>query len=132
MGTRVDASMVDKWRCIQSPSTVTKCFRRGRWHRTAFHLQRFIQSQEDAWQVLNDLAAVFRGITFWGNDQIYVQADVPQDDVDWVYNVSNVIDGLFTYAGGSYKNRYSSCLCPGPIRRTITAIPLRGSMIRRL
>ncbi|QLK96130.1 host specificity protein J [Escherichia coli] len=111
MGTRVDASMVDKWALYSIAKYCDEMVSDGAGGtEPRFTCNVFIQSQEDAWQVLNDLAAVFRGITFWGNDQIYVQADVPQDDVDWVYNVSNVIDGLFTYAGGSYKNRYSSCL----------------------
>lgn len=111
MGTRVDASMVDKWSLYSIAQYCDEMVSDGAGGtEPRFTCNVFIQSQEDAWQVLNDLAAVFRGITFWGNDQIYVQADVPQDDVDWVYNASNVIDGLFTYAGGSYKNRYSSCL----------------------
>ncbi|EUM30637.1 host specificity protein J [Enterobacter sp. BIDMC 26] len=111
MGTRVDVSMVDKWALYSIAQYCDEMVSDGAGGtEPRFTCNVFIQSQEDAWQVLNDLAAVFRGITFWGNDQIYVQADVPQDDVDWVYNVSNVIDGLFTYAGGSYKNRYSSCL----------------------
>ncbi|MGL4181013.1 phage tail tip fiber protein [Enterobacter ludwigii] len=111
MGTRVDASMVDKWALYSIAQYCDEMVSDGAGGtEPRFTCNVFIQSQEDAWQVLNDLAAVFRGITFWGNDQIYVQADVPQDDVDWVYNVSNIIDGLFTYAGGSYKNRYSSCL----------------------
>lgn len=111
MGTRVDASMVDKWALYSIAQYCDEMVSDGAGGtEPRFTCNVFIQSQEDAWQVLNDLAAVFRGITFWGNDQIYVQADVPQDDVDWVYNSSNVIDGLFTYAGGSYKNRYSSCL----------------------
>lgn len=111
MGTRVDASMVDKWALYSIAQYCDEMVSDGAGGtEPRFTCNVFIQSQEDAWQVLNDLAAVFRGITFWGNDQIYVQADVPQDDVDWVYNASNVIDGLFTYAGGSYKNRYSSCL----------------------
>lgn len=111
MGTRVDASMVDKWALYSIAQYCDEMVSDGAGGtEPRFTCNVFIQSQEDAWQVLNDLAAVFRGITFWGNDQIYVQADVPQDDVGWVYNASNVIDGLFTYAGGSYKNRYSSCL----------------------
>lgn len=111
MGTRVDASMVDKWALYSIAQYCDEMVSDGAGGtEPRFTCNVFIQSQEDAWQVLNDLAAVFRGITLWGNDQIYVQADVPQDDVDWVYNASNVIDGLFTYAGGSYKNRYSSCL----------------------
>ncbi len=111
MGNRVDASMVDKWElyaiaqyCDQSVSDGSG----GTEPR--FTCDVFIQSQQDAYRVLSDLAAVFRGITFWGNSQIFVKADVPQDDVDWVYNASNVIDGMFTYGSGSYKNRYSSCL----------------------
>ena len=111
MGTRLDASMVDKWALYSIAQYCDEMVSDGAGGtEPRFTCNVFIQSQQDAWQVLNDLAAVFRGITFWGNDQIYVQADVPQDDVDWVYNASNVIDGLFTYAGGSYKNRYSSCL----------------------
>jgi predicted phage tail protein len=111
MGTRVDASMVDKWSLYSIAQYCDEMVSDGAGGtEPRFTCNVFIQSQQDAWQVLNDLAAIFRGITFWGNDQIYVQADVPQDDVDWVYNASNVIDGLFTYAGGSYKNRYSSCL----------------------
>ncbi len=61
----------------------------------------FIQSQQDAYTVLKDIAAIFRGITFWGNNQIFINADVPQVDssgnvdVDFVYHAANVIDGMF-------------------------------------
>ena len=55
------------------------------------------------------MAATFRGITYWVNDQLYITADVPQEDVDFVYHAANVVNGLFTYAGGAYKNRYTSC-----------------------
>ncbi|ENF6040055.1 host specificity protein J [Citrobacter amalonaticus] len=111
MGTRVDASMVDKWELYSIAQYCDEKVSDGAGGtEPRFTCNVFIQNQQDAYQVLRDLAAVFRGITFWGNEKIYVQADVPQTDVDWVYNASSVIDGLFTYAGGSYKNRYSSCL----------------------
>ncbi|MDC3536135.1 hypothetical protein, partial [Escherichia coli] len=80
---RVDASMVDKWALYSIAQYCDEMVSDGAGGtEPRFTCNVFIQSQEDAWQVLNDLAAVFRGITFWGNDQIYVQADVPQDDVD--------------------------------------------------
>lgn len=111
MGTRVDSSMVDKWDLYSIAQYCDEKVSDGAGGtEPRFTCNVFIQNQQDAYQVLRDLAAVFRGITFWGNEKIYVQADVPQTDVDWVYNVSNVIDGLFTYGGGSYKNRYSSCI----------------------
>lgn len=110
MGNRVDATMIDKWQLYTIAQYCDEMVSDGAGGtEPRFTCNVYIQSQQDAYTVLKDIAAVFRGITFWGNDQIYVKADVPQDDVDFVYHSSNVIDGLFTYAGGSYKNRYTSC-----------------------
>ncbi|MDU5779218.1 MAG: host specificity protein J [Pantoea sp.] len=110
MGTRVDASMIDKWELYSIAQYCDQMVSNGAGGlEPRFTCNVYIQNQQDAYNVLKDIAAIFRGITFWGNDQIYVKADVPQDDVDFVYHASNVIDGLFTYAGGSYKNRYTSC-----------------------
>ena len=110
MGNRVDATMIDKWELYAIAQYCDQMVPNGSGGtEPRFTCNVYIQSQQDAYNVLKDIAAIFRGITFWGNDQIYVKADVPQDDVDFVYHASNVIDGLFTYAGGSYKNRYSSC-----------------------
>lgn len=111
MGSRIDASMVDKWELYEIARYCDELVSDGAGGtEPRFTCNVFIQSQQDAYTVLNDLAAVFRGITFWGNEQLFVKADVPQDDVDWVYTASNVINGEFNYAGGSYKKRYSSCL----------------------
>ncbi|MQB55036.1 DUF1983 domain-containing protein [Rahnella sp. RcJ3] len=111
MGGRVDATMIDKWELYSIAQYCDEPVSNGvGGTEPRFTCNVFIQSQQDAYTVLRDLAAVFRGITFWGNDQIFVRADVPQDDVDFTYHSANVVDGLFTYAGGSYKNRFSSCL----------------------
>ncbi len=111
MGTRVDAGMIDKWELYAIAQYCDQKVSNGAGGtEPRFTCNVYIQSQQDAYTVLSDLAAIFRGITFWGNDQIYVRADVPQDEVDFTYHASNVIDGLFTYGGGSYKNRYSSAL----------------------
>ena len=110
MGNRVDATMIDKWELYAIAQYCDQKVSDGAGGtEPRFTCNVFIQSQQDAYTVLKDIAAVFRGITFWGNDQIFVNADVPQDDVDFVYHCSNVVDGLFTYGGGSYKNRYTSC-----------------------
>ncbi|WP_454833565.1 host specificity protein J [Rahnella aceris] len=110
MGGRVDATMIDKWELYSIAQYCDEPVSNGAGGtEPRFTCNVFIQSQQDAYTVLRDLAAVFRGITFWGNDQIFVRADVPQDDVDFTYHSANVVDGLFTYAGGSYKNRFSSC-----------------------
>lgn len=116
MGNRVDASMIDKWELYSIAQYCDQMVSNGAGGTEArFTCNVFIQNQQDAYTVLKDIAAIFRGITFWGNNQIFVNADVPQVDsngnvdVDMVYHAANVIDGLFSYAGGSYKNRYTSC-----------------------
>jgi len=116
MGTRVDASMIDKWELYSIAQYCDQMVPDGAGGtEPRFTCNVFIQSQQDAYTMLKDIAAIFRGITFWGNSQIFVNADVPQVDadgnvdVDFIYHAANVVDGLFTYAGGSYKNRYSSC-----------------------
>jgi len=116
MGTRVDASMIDRWELYAIAQYCDEMVPNGAGGtEPRFTCNVFIQNQQEAYTVLKDIAAIFRGITFWGNSQIFVNADVPQVDangnvdVDFVYHAANVVDGLFTYAGGSYKNRYSSC-----------------------
>lgn len=116
MGIRVDASMVDKWKLYDIAQYCDQMVPDGAGGtEPRFTCNVFIQNQQDAYTVLKDIAAIFRGITFWGNSQIFVNADVPQVDsdgnidVNFVYHSANIIDGLPTYAGGSYKNRYTSC-----------------------
>ncbi len=69
----------------------------------------FIQSQEDAYTVLNDFASIFNGAAFWYADQVNITYDHP-DDYGFGFNNANVINGTFTYAGGSVKNRYSQAV----------------------
>lgn len=69
----------------------------------------YIQSQEDAWTVLNDLAAIFRGSSFWANSQMNVLSDMPRE-MDYVVTRANVRDGRFTYSNASSKTHYSTAM----------------------
>lgn len=110
MGLRIDSTMVDKWAIYQLGQYCDQMVSDGRGGKEPrFACNEYIQSQRDAYTVLKDLIASFRGINFWGNDQIYLTADMPQDEPDFIYHSSNVI-GDFVYSGGSYKNRYTSCM----------------------
>ena len=110
MGTRIESSMIDKWAIYQLGQYCDQMVSDGKGGKEPrFTCNEYIQSQRDAYAVLKDLVASFRGITFWGNDQIYLTSDMPQDEPDFIYHPSNVI-GDIVYAGGSYKNRYTSCL----------------------
>lgn len=74
-----------------------------------------IADQADAYSVLQDFAAVFRGILFWSNNTIQVGADHGDlDDIEaalpvsHVYSNSNVVNGIFEYSGSSLKTRSTS------------------------
>ncbi|CAI0806859.1 host specificity protein J [Serratia marcescens] len=69
----------------------------------------YIQSQEEAWSVLRDISSIYRGMSFWSNNQMYALADMPRD-VDYVYTRANVQDGKFTYASASEKTHYSTAM----------------------
>jgi hypothetical protein len=66
-----------------------------------------IESRQEAYKVLKDLATVFRGIMYWINGQVVAIQDSPKESV-YTFTQGNVKDGLFTYEGQSdrvTKNR---------------------------
>lgn len=69
----------------------------------------YIQDRNDAYTVLRDFAAIFRGMTYWGGDQIVALADMPRD-VDYSYTRANVVGGRFTYSSSTTKTRYTTAL----------------------
>ncbi|MFZ5312959.1 host specificity protein J [Enterobacter asburiae] len=69
----------------------------------------YIQDRNDAYTVLRDFAAIFRGMTYWGDDQIVALADMPRD-VDFTYTHANVVDGKFVYSSSTTKSRYTNAL----------------------
>lgn len=66
----------------------------------------YIQAQAEAWTLINDMGAIFRGMTFWANNQMNVLADMPRD-MDYAITRANVKDGKFTYSSASEKTHYS-------------------------
>lgn len=69
----------------------------------------FIQARKDALRVLQDLATVFRGISYWGGGIVQVSSDLPGDPV-YTYTNANVIDGKFNYKSSPKTTRYSTAL----------------------
>lgn len=63
-----------------------------------------IQTPEEAYKVINDLASVFRAMPFWSVGSVTVMQDRPADPVA-IFGLSNVIDGVFSYEGSSLKTR---------------------------
>lgn len=68
-----------------------------------------IQSRSDAYRVLTDLASVFRGMLFWGNNEVNIIADMPSDTVH-TYTNAKVVNGRFEYADTPRSTRYTVAL----------------------
>ena len=75
-----------------------------------FAINTVLGSQAEAYNVLQDMASVFRGMLFWKADNVQVAGDhgeLKGGDVQaiHVYSNSNVVNGSFVYSGSSLKTR---------------------------
>tara|TARA_Y100000004_G_scaffold8973_1_gene9883 strand:+ start:943 stop:4389 length:3447 start_codon:yes stop_codon:yes gene_type:complete len=78
-----------------------------------FACNTVIGSQAEAFNVLQDLASVFRGMLYWQANTIQATADhgnLDGSDITPVhlYTNSNVVSGAFNYSGTSLKTRSTS------------------------
>ncbi|KVE27722.1 host specificity protein [Burkholderia vietnamiensis] len=110
LGNHVDASMVDKWGLYQIAQYCDVMVADGKGgQEPRFTCNCVIQSQADAYKVLQDLATTFRGIAYWGPGSVVANADMPADPV-YVYTAANVVGGQFKYVGSALKTRYTTAL----------------------
>jgi predicted phage tail protein len=72
-----------------------------------FTCNLYLQTQNEAYSVLNTLASVFRGMIYWASGSVYAAQDSPADAVA-LFTESNVVDGLFNYSGSSLSARHTA------------------------
>ncbi|UKW21979.1 DUF1983 domain-containing protein [Enterobacter cloacae] len=112
LGHRLTAANIDKWTLYQVAQYCDQMVpdgKGGNGTEPRYTCNVFIQDRNDAYTVLRDFAAIFRGMTYWGGDQIVALADMPRD-VDYSYTRANVIEGRFTYSSSTTKTRYTTAL----------------------
>ncbi|QBF87145.1 DUF1983 domain-containing protein [Leclercia adecarboxylata] len=112
LGHRLTAANIDKWTLYQVAQYCDQMVpdgKGGSGTEPRYICNVYIQDRNDAYTVLRDFAAIFRGMTYWGGDQIVALADMPRD-VDYSYTRANVIDGRFTYSSSTTKTRYTTAL----------------------
>ncbi|MCR6470451.1 host specificity protein J [Enterobacter sp. HG048] len=112
LGNRLTAANIDKWTLYQVAQYCDQPVPDGKGGSGAeprYTCNVYIQDRNDAYTVLRDFAAIFRGMTYWGDDQIVALADMPRD-VDFTYTHANVVDGKFVYSSSTTKSRYTNAL----------------------
>lgn len=112
LGNRLTATNIDKWTLYQVAQYCDQPVpdgKGGSGTEPRYTCNVYVQERNDAYTVLRDFAAIFRGMTYWGGDQIVALADMPRD-VDYSYTRANVVNGRFTYSGSTTKTRYTTAL----------------------
>ena len=110
LGNLITAAQVDKWALYRIAQYCDESVPDGMGGtEPRFTCNLYLQSAQDAYKVLSDLAALFRGLSYWANGVITANADMPTDPA-YLYTAANVIDGKFTYQSSPRKTRYTTAL----------------------
>ncbi|WP_252959405.1 host specificity protein J [Pseudomonas simiae] len=112
LGKRIKSFMVDKWELYRIAQYCDQFVPNGLGGtEPRFLCDMNLQGKADAWSLLRDISAIYRGMTYWAQGQLVMQADMPRaQDFDYVFTRSNVIDGKFSYGSASAKTRYTRAL----------------------
>ncbi|MDV2823856.1 host specificity protein J, partial [Pseudomonas aeruginosa] len=112
VGKRIKAWMVDRWEMYRISQYCDQMVPDGKGGQEPRHTCNLnLQSRAGAWELLRDLTAIYRGMAYWAQGQLKIQADIPRaTDVDFAYTRANVIDGRFSYGSASERTRYSRAL----------------------
>ncbi|WP_288076592.1 phage tail protein [Pseudomonas sp.] len=112
LGKRIKSFMVDKWELYRIAQYCDQMVPNGLGGtEPRFLCDMNLQGKADAWSLLRDISAIYRGMTYWAQGQLVMQADMPRaQDFDYVFTRANVIDGKFSYGSASAKTRYTRAL----------------------
>lgn len=111
-GDRIKASQIEKWdlyKIAQYCDELVPDGHGGDGKEPRFLCDVYIQSQESAYQVLRDIAAIFRGMTYWSDNKVNAIADMPST-IFRTFTNANIVGGKPSYSGGSIQNRYTQAL----------------------
>ena len=112
LGKRIKPWMVDKWELYKIAQYCDQLVPDGKGgQEPRFLCDLNLQSRSQAWTLLRDIGAIYRGMSYWAQGQLVSQADMPRTaDFDYVFTRANVIDGKMTYGAASARTRYSRAL----------------------
>lgn len=107
LGHHIPQAQIDKWALYQAGQYCDARVPDGRGgFEPRFTCNLYLQTREQAYKVVQDLASVFRAMVYWSGGAITVSQDAPSDPV-FQFAPANVIDGEFAYQGSSAKARHT-------------------------
>jgi predicted phage tail protein len=110
LGDMIDATQVDKWSLYTIAQYCDEFVPDGFGGiEPRFTCNMYIQTREEAYRVVSNIASIFRGIAYWSAGEITVSQDAPSDAVQ-LFTQSNIVGGQFNYSGSSGKVRHTVVL----------------------
>jgi predicted phage tail protein len=112
LGKRIKPYMVDKWELYRIAQYCDQLVSDGiGGQEPRFLCDMNLQGKADAWTLLRDISAIYRGMTYWAQGQLVMQADMPRaQDFDYVFTRANVIGGEMNYVSAPAKTRYTRAI----------------------
>lgn len=109
LGERLDATMIDRWSLYALGQYCDQPVSDGQGGlEPRFTCNVYLQKQEEAYTVLQNIAGIFRAMSFWTGEKIFVDADVPQDSI-YTYSSANIVGGVagIQYSGTRNRDRHT-------------------------
>jgi hypothetical protein len=105
LGKYINTDLIDKWNLYEIAQYCDQLVPNGKGGlEPRFTCNLMIAAKEEAYKVLNDMASIFRGITYYSAGQIFAAQDRPKNPI-YAFNNSNVVDGRFSYSDSSRRVR---------------------------
>ena len=110
LGSYIPEAQVDKWALYRVAQYCDQLVPNGLGgNEPRFTCNLYLQTREQAYKVVQDMASIFRGMVYWSGGAITVTQDAPVDPV-YQFAPANVVDGDFAYQGSSAKARHTVAL----------------------
>lgn len=117
LGRRIQAAKIDKWTLYRIGRYCDAVDANGAFvgvpdgrggREPRFTCNLYLQTPAEAYKVLQDMAAIFRGALAYAGGSLVATQDAP-DTAYSLFTPANVVDGVFAYEGSSRSVKKSAC-----------------------
>jgi hypothetical protein len=105
-GEHIETSDLDKWSFYEASKYCNELVPTGIGSNTEprFQCNVVIQTQEEAYNLINQMCSVFRAMPYWSTGSLTISQDRPQDS-SFLFTMANVAEAGFSYSGSDTSTR---------------------------
>jgi len=105
-GEHIQTADLDKWSFYEASKYCNELVPTGLGSakEPRFQCNVVIQTQEEAYNLINQMCSVFRAMPYWSTGSLTISQDRPQD-ATFLFTMANVTEAGFSYSGSDTKTR---------------------------